>query len=94
MFQFEFPAELLQFRLNGPEFVPLFTLAPEMTTDRAFLYPHIFTSYLYFFFLPPTLLSVSEFCRGESSRHVCVTVPLPEAPGDISPPVPLEMVTF
>ena len=26
MFQFEFPAELLQFRLNGPEFVPLFTL--------------------------------------------------------------------
>lgn len=50
MFQFEFVAELLQFRLNGPEFVPLFTLAPEMTTDRAFLYPHIFTSYLYFFF--------------------------------------------
>ena len=45
MFQFEFPAELLQFRLNGPEFVPLFTLPPEMTTDRAFLYPHIFTSY-------------------------------------------------
>ena len=45
MFQFEFVAELLQFRLNGPEFVPLFTLAPEMTTDRAFLYPHIFTSY-------------------------------------------------
>lgn len=39
MFQFEFPAELLQFRLNGPEFVPLFTLPPEMTTDRAFLYP-------------------------------------------------------
>ena len=56
MFQFEFVAELLQFRLNGPEFVPLFTLAPEMTTDRAFLYPHIFTSYLYFF-----------FCR----RHYC-----------------------
>ena len=50
MFQFAFPSELLQFRLNGPEFVPLFTLAPEMTTDRAFLYPHIFTSYLYFFF--------------------------------------------
>ena len=45
MFQFAFPAELLQFRLNGPEFVPLFTLPPEMTTDRAFLYPHIFTSY-------------------------------------------------
>ena len=39
MFQFEFVAELLQFRLNGPEFVPLFTLPPEMTTDRAFLYP-------------------------------------------------------
>lgn len=39
MFQFEFPAELLQFRLNGPEFVPLFTLPPEMTTDRASLYP-------------------------------------------------------
>lgn len=45
MFQFKFPAELLQFRLNGPEFVPLFTLPPEMTTDRAFLYSHIFTSY-------------------------------------------------
>ena len=39
MFQFEFVAELLQFRLNGPEFVPLFTLPPEMTTDRAFLFP-------------------------------------------------------
>lgn len=39
MFQFEFPAELLQFRLNGPEFVPLFTLPSEMTTDRASLYP-------------------------------------------------------
>ena len=48
MFQFEFVAELLQFRLNGPEFVPLFTLSPEMTTDRAFLYPHIFTSYFYY----------------------------------------------
>lgn len=39
MFQFEFVAELLQFRLNGPEEGPLFTLPPEMTTDRAFLYP-------------------------------------------------------
>lgn len=91
MFQFAFPAELLPFRLNGPEFVPLFTLPPEMTTDRAFLYPHIFTSY---FYLRPTFVSASEFRRREGSRHACVTVPLPEAPGEKSPPVPLEMVTF
>lgn len=61
--------------------------------SRVPLSPYIY-ELLIFLFLPPTLLSVSEFCRGESSRHVCVSVPLPEAPGDISPPVPLEMVTF
>lgn len=64
MFQFEFPAELLQFRLNGPEFVPLFTLAPEMTTDRAFLYPHIFTSYLYFFFFAADIIVGFRILQG------------------------------
>ena len=39
MFQFEFPAELLKARLNGPEAAPSLTQPPEMTTDRAFLYP-------------------------------------------------------
>ena len=39
MFQFEFPAELLQCRANGPEYAPLRTLPPEMTTERASLYP-------------------------------------------------------
>lgn len=39
MFQFEFVAELLQFRLNGPEVAPLPTAPTEKTTDRAFLYP-------------------------------------------------------
>ena len=92
MFQFAFPAELLQFRLNGPEFVPLFTLPPEMTTDRAFLYPHMFTSYFLLCFRH--LYREHNLVGGEGSRHACVTVPLPKAPGEKSPPVPLEMVTF
>ena len=32
MFQFQLPVPLLQFRLKGPAFVPLFTFPPEITS--------------------------------------------------------------
>ena len=88
MFQFEFVAELLQFRLNGPEFVPLFTLPPEMTTDRAFLYP--LCSLRVTFICDRHLCRLQNFRRREGFQYVCVTVPLPEAPGEKSPRSPLK----
>lgn len=83
MFQFEFVAELLQFRLNGPELVPLFTLPPERTTDRAFLYP----------LCSLRVAFISEFPDGRLPACNCY-VSFAGSSGGENPPVPLEMVTF
>lgn len=83
MFQFEFVAELLQFRLNGPELVPLFTLPPEMTTDRAFLYP----------LCSLRVTFISEFFNGGLPACSCYVFFAGSSGGE-NPPVPLEMVIF
>ena len=75
MFQFELPAPLLQFRLNDPAFVPLFTFPPEITTDRACIY----SLYIYSYFLLSTL----------GSWHVMIKFPLPGViTGEKSPDPP------